>query len=62
MTKSYPPTYGKPTRALPDIEGPLNIDQEGDTGVPPNDMAEVADGLATGKKVNDPLGLLKGID
>lgn len=58
---TYPPVYGKPTKALPDIMGPLNIDQEGDS-TPHNDMAGVADGLATGKKVNDPLGLIKGLD
>lgn len=55
---SYPNTYGKPTKAIPDIKGPLNIDAQGDPGVPPNDMAEVE---PTGS-VNDPMGFLKGID
>lgn len=41
---TYPPTYGVETRALPDIKGPLNIDAQGDPGVPPNDMAEIPDG------------------
>lgn len=58
---TYPPIYGKPTKALPDIMGPLNIAAEGDP-VPENDMAAVGDGLSTGKGVADPLGLIKGID
>jgi len=58
----YPNTYGKETSALPDIKGPLNIADEGDSLVPQNDMAEVADGMSTGKRVNDPLGLIKGLD
>jgi hypothetical protein len=43
---SYPPTYGVPTRAIPDILGPLNINPPGgsDPGVPDNDMAEIPDG------------------
>jgi hypothetical protein len=42
---SYPPTYGVPTRAIPDILGPLNIDPPGgsDPGVPGNDLAEIPD-------------------
>lgn len=58
----YPDTYGQPTSALPDVLGPLNIDEQGDSFVPKNDMAEVADGFARGQKPNDPLGLLRGID
>lgn len=56
----YPPIYGHPTSALPDILGPLNIEHSGDS-VPPNDMVDVADGLSTGKEFNDPLSLLKGL-
>lgn len=41
---AYPPTYGVETSALPDIKGPLNIDAQGDPGVPPNDMQEFPDG------------------
>lgn len=40
---TFPETYGVPTRALPDILGPLNIEAEGDR-VPPNDMAEIPSG------------------
>jgi len=54
----YPDEYGKPTKALPDILGPLNIDQQGDKLVPPNDMAEVAPGWVTGKESRDPLGVV----
>lgn len=55
---SYPDQYGKTTKALPDICGPLNVDQEGDSLVPPNDMAEVAPGWVTGKESRDPLGVV----
>jgi len=58
--ESYPQTYGKETSALPDIMGPLNIDQQGDSLVPPNDMAGTADGWATGKSSKDPLGVVVG--
>ena len=56
----YPSEYGKETAALPDIMGPLNIDQEGDSLVPPNDMAEVAPGWSTGKSSKDPFGVVVG--
>jgi len=59
---AYPDTYGTPTQALPDVLGPLNIDQEGDQFVPPNDMAEVATPWSKGTKPNDPLALIKGLD
>lgn len=59
---SYPETYGKRTKALPDIESPLNIDAEGDKLVPQNDMAEVAGKLAMGGECPDPLGLLTAIE
>lgn len=51
-------TYGKETKALPDIKGPLNIDQQGDKLVPPNDMAGVASGPCMGKESRDPLGVV----
>ena len=54
----YPDTYGKPTKALPDINGPLNINQEGDSLVPDNDMAGVAPGWVMGKESKDPLGVV----
>ena len=54
---AYPPTYGVETRALPDIKGPLNIDAQGDPGVPPNDMAEIPSGPCP-----DPLGYLSVIE
>jgi hypothetical protein len=54
----YPDTYGKPTKALPDILGPLNIEQQGDKLVPANDMAEIAAPWVTGKESRDPLGVL----
>jgi hypothetical protein len=54
----YPDTYGKPTKALPDILGPLNVDQQGDKLVPSNDMAAVAPTWATGKESKDPLGVV----
>jgi hypothetical protein len=54
----YPDEYGRPTKALPDILGPLNIDQQGDKLVPANDMAEVAPGWVTGKESRDPLGVV----
>jgi hypothetical protein len=58
---AYPDEYGKKTKALPEIMGPLNIDQEGDSLVPANDMAEVAPGWVTGKESRDPLGaIVKG--
>jgi hypothetical protein len=55
---SYPETYGKPTKALPDILGPLNIEHQGDKDVPANDMAEVAPSWAQGKESRDPLGVV----
>ena len=58
MADKYPSTYGKATKALPDIVGPLHIDQEGDTFVPANDMAEVAPSWAQGKESCDPLGVV----
>jgi len=57
----YPDSYGRPTKALPDVLGPLNIDEEGDSFVPPNDMADVADGMAKGTECPDPMGFLKGL-
>lgn len=63
MAKSgYPDIYGKTTRALPDIMGPLNIDEEGDKLVPPNDMAEVGGRFVTGGSCPDPLGFLTAIE
>ena len=53
----YPQTYGVPTRAIPDIAGPLNIDAEGDPGVPTNDMAEIPDGYCP-----DPMGFVDVIE
>jgi hypothetical protein len=53
---TFPDVYGTPTRALPDIKGPLNIDSEGDH-VPPNDMAEIPDGACP-----DPLDLVNIIE
>lgn len=58
----YPDMVGKPTKALPDILGPLNIDEEGDKLVPRNDMAEVGGVMCDGKGSPDPLGLLRDID
>ena len=58
MKGKYPEEYGKETSALPDIKGPLNIDQQGDTLVPPNDMAGTGAGWATGKSSKDPLGVV----
>jgi hypothetical protein len=58
---SYPDSYGKPTKALPDILGPLNVDQQGDKLVPANDMAAVAPPWVMGKESKDPLGVtIKG--
>jgi hypothetical protein len=61
-TSGYPDIYGKPTKALPLIMGPLNIDAEGDALVPRNDMAEVGGGLADGKGISDPMGFLTPIE
>jgi hypothetical protein len=58
----YPDTYGRPTKALPDILGPLNIDAEGDELVPPNDMAGVAPGMCLGGKLADPLDIVYCIE
>jgi hypothetical protein len=58
----YPETYGHPTKALPDIEGPLNIEHEGDKLVPDNDMAEIAGRFVTGGECPDPLGLLTFVE
>ena len=55
---AYPDGYGKKTKALPDILGPLNIEHEGDALAPDNDMAEVAPGWVTGKESRDPLGVV----
>jgi hypothetical protein len=55
---AYPDTYGKETKALPDILGPLNIDQQGDKLVPPNDMAEIAPSWNMGRESRDPLGVM----
>jgi hypothetical protein len=54
----YPDMYGVPTKALPDILGPLNIDQQGDNLVPANDMAEVGKPWVMGSESRDPLGVL----
>jgi len=59
---SYPDSYGVPTKALPDILGPLNIADEGDVLVPQNDMAEVAPAMAMGGKLRDPLDLVYCIE
>lgn len=53
----YPQTYGVETKALPDIKGPLNIDQDGDPGVPSNDMAEIPSGYCP-----DPMGYVSVIE
>ena len=58
MKSGYPQTYGKETSALPDIMGPLNIDQQGDTLAPANDMLNTAPGWVTGKEPRDPLGVV----
>jgi hypothetical protein len=59
MAKSgYPDQYGRETKALPDILGPLNIDAQGDKLVPANDMAEIAPSWAMGKESRDPLGVV----
>jgi hypothetical protein len=58
----YPEEYGRPTKALPDIKGPLNIDEEGDVCVPKNDMAEVAGRLVMGGECPDPMGFLTAIE
>jgi hypothetical protein len=58
----YPDTYGKPTSALPDILGPMNVDEEGDVLAPRNDMAEIAPDMCMGREVNDPLGLVYCIE
>ena len=50
MIRKYPDSYGKKTSALPDILGPLNIDNEGDKLVPRNDMAEVAGAMCDGER------------
>lgn len=56
----YPDTYGHPVKgALPDIIGPLNIEGDGDSLTPENDMAEL--GLANGKECPDPMGFLSPI-
>lgn len=55
--EGYPQTYGVETRALPDIKGPLNIDRDGDPGVPANDMAEIPSGNCP-----DPMGYLSVIE
>jgi len=56
----YPETYGHPAKgAIPDILGPLNIQGEGDSLVPENDMAEL--GLADGKSCPDPMSFLTPI-
>lgn len=58
----YPDIYGRATKALPDILGPLNMDEEGDVLVPRNDMAEVAPELNMGGRLRDPLGLVYEIE
>lgn len=54
----YPDQYGRPTKALPDIMGPLNIEHEGDVLAPNNDMAEIGPSWAMGKDAKDPLGVV----
>lgn len=53
----FPKTYGHPTRALPDVVGPLNIDHSGDDA-PDNDMAEVGPEWAKGQRSRDPIGIV----
>lgn len=61
MAKSgYPQEYGKETSALPDIMGPLNIEHQGDSLMPSNDMGGTAPGWASGKASKDPLGVVIG--
>lgn len=62
-SSSYPDMYGQPlSGVLPDMATPLNIDQEGDELVPPNDMRAVAGPLGNsgaGEVSPDPLNLIK---
>lgn len=58
---SYPETYGKQTKAIPDIKGPLNIDQQGDSLVPSNDMSGVAGKFGSGGSAPDPLGVINNL-
>jgi hypothetical protein len=55
----WPDTYGTAVRgALPDVLGPLNIDNEGDALAPANDMAEVAGAMCSGEGSPDPLDIV----
>jgi hypothetical protein len=60
---SYPDMYGQPVKGvLPDMATPLNIDEDGDVLVPPNDMRAVGGTLGnsgSGEISPDPLGLLR---
>ncbi len=59
----YPDDYGKAVPgALPDILGPLNVDNEGDKLVPPNDIRELAPPFVEGSSLPDPLGLVYSIE
>lgn len=58
---AYPSTYGKQTKALPDIKGPLNIDEQGDKLVPSNDMSGVGGKLSSGSPAPDPLGVINSL-
>ena len=59
----WPDDYGKQVRgALPDVLGPLNIDNEGDKLVPPNDIAYLAPPFVEGTQVPDPLNLVYQIE
>lgn len=61
---NYPQEYGPKNKSLPEFASPLNIDAgKGDTGVPQNDMYNVAGPkIGNGGEFPDPLGFLKGID
>jgi len=59
----YPDDYGKQVPgALPDILGPLNVDNEGDKLVPPNDIRALAPPFVEGTRLPDPLDLVYQIE
>jgi hypothetical protein len=59
----YPDIYGSPLKGvLPDMATPLNIEDEGDVLVPPNDMRAVGGTLGNsgpGEVAPDPLDFIK---
>jgi hypothetical protein len=59
----YPDDYGRQVPgALPDVLGPLNVDNEGDKLVPPNDIRELAPPFVEGTSLPDPLDLVYQIE